>query len=373
MTSKELFYFTAKCLVQAEDPDFRQEICEKIADESVDWIKFVEGCSNHLVLPLIYLKFKSSNILELLPEELAEHLKEIYDVNRSRNEKILDQLKEITTVLNQSNIHPIFLKGAAHLLDGLYSDIGERILKDIDILVAENEYLLAAQLLENNGYACIGDSKKYFDSESLKHYPALFKPGFQAHVEIHRLLIEKDLSWFNHAIVDPEKKVVKSPAGCYVLSDRHQIIHNFTHGQLQHSGHINGIMSLRDLYDLYLLSKRYPLAETLSSIKCRQKAIAYYLFTAKVFGPDKSFTIKSNFSTWLLLKRHDLNHTSPTFYHLNRATIYVFQRIIIGHTSQLVRSFYSKSVRQSVIRRLTSRHWYVAHLHSYIDFFLRRR
>ncbi len=47
-------------------------------------------------------------MLELLPEELAEYLKEIYDLNRSRNEQILNQLEEITTVLNKSNIYPIW-------------------------------------------------------------------------------------------------------------------------------------------------------------------------------------------------------------------------------------------------------------------------
>lgn len=369
MTNKELFYFTARCLVIDEHPYYRQQICDTIAADGVEWEKFVALCSNHYILPAIYLKFKSHQILELLPGEMSEYLKEIYELNRSRNEKILNQLRQITAVLNKSNIYPVFLKGAAHLLDQLYADIGERILKDIDILVPGNDYLLSAQLLENDGYACLEDSKRYFDSESLKHYPALFKPGFVAHLEIHRQLIEKDLSWFNHAIVDPEKKEVKSLAGCYVLSDRHQAIHNFAHGQLQHGGHINGIISLRDLYDFHLLSKRISVEEILRPVKCKQKAIAYYVFAARVFGPYENAYRDQNFSARLLLKKHDLNLTSPTFYHLNRGVIYLVQRIIIGQTSQFIKAFYSADVRRSIIRRLSSRRWYIGHLQSYARFF----
>lgn len=352
-----------------EDPGFRNEILEMIEADAIDWQRFVALCSNHVILPAIYLKFQSHGIIDFLPLELAEFLKEIYDLNRSRNDQILEQLKEITEVLNKSDIHPVFLKGAAHLLDDLYSDIGERILGDIDILVPEKDYLPSVKLLENDGYSCFKDSIKYFNVENLKHYPALSKPGYPTHLEIHRLLIDENYRWFNPSITDKEKKTVNTLKGCFVLSDRHQIIHNFVHAQLHHGGHINGIVSFRDIYDLYLLSKRSAITETLPLIKCRQKAVAYFVFAGKVFGLNERFYPKSNFSAWFFLKRHNLNLNSPTFYHINRSIVYITQRVLIGHTAQVVKSFYSKSVRQSVINRLTDRQWYVAHFRSYIDFF----
>jgi len=373
MHNKELFYFTGKCLMLDEDPEFRKEILEKISADAIEWQQFVGFCSNHLILPVIYLKFQSHGIIDFLPEELAEFLKEIYNLNRSRNDQILRQLKGITVVLNKSNIHPVFLKGAAHLLDDLYSDIGERILGDIDILVPEKDYLPSVRLLENDGYSCITPTPVFFIIEKLKHYPAISKPGSPAILEIHRLLTDENYSWFNPAITDQEKKTVNALKGCYVLTDRHQIIHNFVHAQLHHWGHINGIVAFRDLYDLYLLSKRSAIKETLPLIKCRQKAIAYFVFAGKAFGLNGRFYPKSNFSAWFFLKRHNLNLNSPAFYYINRSVIYLVQRFLIGNTTQLVRSFYSKSVRQSVINRLTNRHWYVAHLHTYIDFFARKK
>ena len=134
MTNKELFYFTGKCLTLDDDPGFREVIKEKITSEAIDWRKFVTLCSNHLILPSIYLRFLTHDILQYLPDELAEHLKDIYNLNVTRNSQILIQLEEITTKLNSRNIYPIFLKGSGNLLDRLYQDNGERILGDIDFL-----------------------------------------------------------------------------------------------------------------------------------------------------------------------------------------------------------------------------------------------
>src|SRR5674476_446422 len=125
MTNKELFYFTGKCLMLDENPLFREEIIALNALGTIDWLRFSATCSDHLILPVIYLKFQKQGLLDYLPEEFSDHLKYIYDLNRERNTRILVQLHSITTILNKNDICPVFLKGSAHLLDGLYSDIGE--------------------------------------------------------------------------------------------------------------------------------------------------------------------------------------------------------------------------------------------------------
>lgn len=354
-----------------EDPEFRQEIRETIAANDIEWQKFVALCSNHLILPVIYLKFLKHGILEYLPEELSEYLKDIYELNLSRNKQILIQLQEITAILNKGNIYPVFLKGAAHLLDELYSDTGERILGDIDFLVPEKDYLPSARLLENDGYAFYTPIMLFHVIEKMKHYPALSKQGCPAFLEIHRLLTEKNLRWFNPAITDKDKRTVKMLKGCYVLSDHHKIIHNFVHAQLNHDGHIKGIVSFRDLYDLYLLSKRSALKQTTPEIKCKQKAIAYFVFGAKAFGLGEKFYPESNFSAWLFSKKHDLNLDSPTFYTINRTIIFLSQLIFKRYLGLIFKSLYSKKIRQTVINRLTNRQWYSDHFRSITVYFKR--
>jgi hypothetical protein len=368
MTNKELFYYTGKCLMLDDHPEFRNEIIGKIKSNSIDWSKFVNLWSNHLIIPSIYLKFKAQDILSYLPEELAKHLEGIYELNLIRNNRIIEQLQVITATLNRNNIYPIFLKGSGNLLDQLYCDKGERILGDIDFLVSKNDYLQTAKLLEEIGYSIY--LPYYGEVENLKHYPRIAKPGCPAVLEIHQLPVTVRFeTWFNAEMIDQDKKPVKSLPGSFVLSDSHNIILNFIHSQLDHEGHSYGIVSFRDLYDLYLLSKRTPLTQTINNIQTREKAIAYFAFADKAFGLNKKFFFDTNFSAWLFAKKHDLNYSSFFFYHSYRSTLYMIKRIFVGAIGQVIKSFYSKEMRRSVIKRVTSRKWYMAHLHSYKHFF----
>lgn len=374
MTNHELFYFTGKCLTPDEHPGFRKEIIELIASDSMDWQQFVSLCNNHLILPVIYLKFKSHELLSYLPEELSEHLKEIYELNVSRNNQILNQLQEITRVLNQNNIYPIFLKGSGNLLDRLYSDIGERILGDIDLLVPEKDYLVSAKLMEAEGYAKTSATPDYMDIQNMKHYPRLSHPIFVASIEIHRIPVPESFqSWFNPGIIDQEKRTVEALKGCFVLSDNHKIILNFIHSQLSNKGHANGIVSFRDLYDLYLLSGRMAVKDTVPHIRYKRKAIAYYVFAGKALGLHGRFYPKSNLSAWVFAKKHELNMSSDTFYNANRSIHFMSHQIFIMYIGQIMQSFYSRKMRKSLIGRLSNRNWYKTHLNYYKGFFRRNR
>ena len=355
-----------------EDPGFRQKIFEKIATDSIDWRKFVALCSNHLILPVIYLKFQSHGIIGSLPEELSEFLKEVYDLNLARNNQILEHLHTITGFLNKRNVYPVFLKGAGNLLDEVYKDVGERILGDIDLLVPDKDYLLTAKILEGEGYLFVMPQPVCMEVESRKHYPRIVKPGSLGVVEIHRLPVSAmHSSWFNYGIIDKEKKIVTALKGCFVLSDYHKIIHNFIHSQLDHGGHSSGIVSFRDLYDLYLFSKRVSIKQTLTGIKCKRKAVAYFAVAGKALGLDERFYSDSNFSSWLFLKRHDLNMCPGNFYSTYRGIKFVMHKIFIGYVGVIFKSIYSKNERQSLIHRLIDRNWYRAHSQQYRDLFRR--
>ena len=157
MTYKQLFYFTGHCLALDEHPQFREQIIELFegAKDSIsflkdgipgppeerDWEGFIQLCSDHLIIPAIYLKLKAHDMLADLPAILNPSVpeREAVEGNRERNQQILKQFDNITSILNKENIQPVFLKGTANLLDGLYSDLGERMIGDIDFLVKEEK------------------------------------------------------------------------------------------------------------------------------------------------------------------------------------------------------------------------------------------
>ena len=129
------------------------------------------------------------------------------------------------------------------------------------------------------------------------------------------------------------------------------------------------MVSFRNLYDLYLLSKRADIQQAMTGIKSKRKAIAYFAVTGKAFGLKESFFSGFNYSAWLYLKKHDLNLSSVTFYYTYRSIRFITKRIFIGYIGQLIKSIYSKEVRQSVINRLSDRQWYSAHFNSYRGLF----
>ncbi|MDP3642382.1 MAG: hypothetical protein Q8S54_04235 [Bacteroidota bacterium] len=61
MTYKETFYLTGHCLALDEHPEFREKVIELIRLEGADLENFVQLCSDHLIIPAIYLKFKAYN------------------------------------------------------------------------------------------------------------------------------------------------------------------------------------------------------------------------------------------------------------------------------------------------------------------------
>ena len=313
MTNLEMFYFVGRCLSIDEHPEFRDVILQKISDDEIEWAQFVSLCSSHLVLPVIYLKFKSHQLIEHLPEELAEFLKEIYDLNLARNEQILLQINDILKLLNANGIYPTFLKGTGNLLDGLYSDKGERMIGDIDFLVPEKDYLKAAKILEDDGY--IRDLMFYGDIKNAKHYPGLFKTGSPGTIEVHRLLVShpyrKNL---NPEIVEKKKIFYGEEQTCFVLCDRQNAILNFIHSQLDHKANLNGIVSLRDIYDLYLISKRVVFHPILIEIQFKRKAITYFVFAGKSLGLPEWFCKYETLASRIFLLKHSLNYNSPVFY-----------------------------------------------------------
>lgn len=367
MNNKELYYFTCQCLSLDDHPHFSSEIIQKLSNEA-DCQRFVHLCSNHWILPTIYIVFRRHEILPHLPDGLTEFLEEVHQLNLSRNERILAQLGDILKLFNRHDIYPTILKGAGNLLDELYSSNGERMMGDIDLLVSDEEYLQTAEILENEGYTHHNPS--FFDVMDMTHYPRLFKIDVPVDVEIHRLPVPPNyLKLYNTQIIDQEKVKVNKPGfSCYVLSNKHKIIHNFIHSQLSNKGHGNGFVPLRDLYDLYLMSHREKISETMSHIYFKNKAISYFLFAGRVLNLPDFFNNSKNLIFYWFCAKHDLFLKAPVLYRINKSLLYMADRIY-DYIVQLIKLIYSRDMRRSLKRRLSSRYWYENHVNTYIQFF----
>jgi hypothetical protein len=123
MNYKETLFFIGKCLTIAHENHNNVLVEEELKSNHIDWDAVVKVSTSHYVFPALYCNLKRADFLHYLPTDLVEYMKHITDLNRERNQQIIEQAKEINELLLKNNITPIFLKGTGNLLEGLYDDI----------------------------------------------------------------------------------------------------------------------------------------------------------------------------------------------------------------------------------------------------------
>ena len=113
----------------------------------------------------LYCNFKRADFLKYLPADLVEYMKHITNLNRDRNTQIIQQAQELNSLLLANNIRPIFLKGTGNLLAGIYDDIAERMVGDIDFIFSKEDYPKAITILREFGYSEVEKQEYYAPDE----------------------------------------------------------------------------------------------------------------------------------------------------------------------------------------------------------------
>ncbi len=168
MTYKETIYFIAQCLTVSCEEENKKAILLKLQSNKVDWAKVVKISTQHLVFSALYCNLKKASFLNYLPNDLVKYMKIISNLNRDRNTQIIKQSKELNELLLKNNLTPIFLNGSANLFQGLYDDISERMIGDIDFIFSPDDYPKAINLLKKNGYNFI--NKQDDVEQTFKHF-----------------------------------------------------------------------------------------------------------------------------------------------------------------------------------------------------------
>ena len=356
MPFKDLYYFAAQCLALNKHPEFRETIIPHFSTGKVNLDDFVFLCSNHLVLPAIYLNFKKHNLLHVFPAEYKDHIEAIYLQNKKRNLEILQQVDEINLTLQSENIVPVYLKGTANLLDNVYSDVGERMIGDIDLLVNDIDYLKAAELVMKLGYQYEG--KIYHDVSTAKHYPRLYRTDVPADIEIHRIPVDIEHSrLFTSKLIFRDKKPIAGKANCFVPSDAHKAIHSFIHAQLSNLGYWFKQTTLRDLYDMYLLSKITDANSVINHTEEKRKIIAYLFFTNRAFGNSNIQEIKENGTSRQYIVLHNWFLDHPGIHHWYIFTVKVVELLFVRLFRGMGNIFKAKSW-SGFFKRVTDRTWH---------------
>lgn len=353
MNYKETLFFVAKCLTINHEEHNKIIVENLLKSNAVDWDAVVKLSTAHYVFPALYCNLKRASFLSYLPEELVEYMKYITDLNRDRNKEIIEQAKELNELLLQNKITPIFLKGTGNLLEGLYEDIGERMVGDIDFIFSEKDCEKTNLLLIKNGYSRV-DGLVDVPREH-RHLPRLIKDNRIAAIEIHKkLTIEKYSDEFNYNFI---KNNCQKFNEITVMSFENQLSLSIISQQINDHGIHYKNISLRNSYDVFLLSKKVKPKNIFNQFHKLRNPLNNFLASCfEVFNKPKILLYNSTKETaiYLTFFNKHLNNSELRKRHQRKTKNII---LIKDLSNNLYKIFFDKSHRLWFFKRVANKNW----------------
>lgn len=238
----------------------KEKIKQKIFSDSIDWLSVVEIANTHFLTAALYYSLLDKDILSLINDEkLIAYLEQIYTTNLQRNLRIIEQSKNINRVLLEKDIKPVFLKGAASLLENDYKDVGMRFLSDIDFCVFEDDFIQAREQLISAGYIPDMDDTGMKDIEKHHHWWTMYHPNWEEMgIEIHRAILTFPYS----DLIDCTESNCQNSvyhSNMVILSPTYRLIHTYIHSDIVDRNYAFKKMDLRQLYEMSKFIDNYKL------------------------------------------------------------------------------------------------------------------
>ena len=250
-------------------------------------------------------------------------MKHIIDLNRDRNQQIIGQAQELNSLLLANNIISIFLKGTGNLLAGIYDDIGERMVGDIDFIFSKEDYPKAITVLREFGYSEV-EKKEYYPPDEKKHYRRLQKENNIAAIEIHSELldIKKYTSEFNYNFIKTDSQLINR---INVLSYANKLNLSIIANQINDNGFYFKTIALRNAYDVFLLSKKTNAKEAVNSLnKLRHPLNCFLAACYEVFNSVNSLEYSNTKIVVSYLSVFNNQFSKPIKGKSKRSKIYLF-------------------------------------------------
>lgn len=266
---------------------FSKTIDQKLFKQ-IDFEDLVKKLDSKLLIPLFHHKINYKKLNEKFPLDFLEFTREVFEINRERNKKLIKETQYLAKLLNDAKINYAFLKGSAMLIGNYYHDIGVRMIGDIDFLVDNTKIEETKELLCNNGY--ITPFKNFFQT---RHIPRMVKSDKLFAVEAHYKI-------YDNSCFDLEKKILKEftkKNNIKIPNKRDLLITNILNHQYNDFGYNYYHISYRNLYDTLTLMGR----DNIQIIKGKKnkKIYAYFyiinkkgLFDFEVQLKNKNFLTK---------------------------------------------------------------------------------
>jgi hypothetical protein len=354
MNYKETLFFIAKCLTINHEKKNYLLIEDQLKADSINWEAVVKVSTGQFVFPALYCNLKRAKFLHYLPEDLVAYMKHITELNRKRNLEIIAQAKEINKLLLDNHITPTFIKGTGNLVEGLYDDIAERMVGDIDFIVDIKDYDRCYHIMiQKGGYSNFDKSDNNYPQ--FKHKPRIIKEERIGAVEIHKeLLNEGYASEFNYKKVNYDTLLINE---FKVLSFNNQLALAIIAKQINDNGVYFKNIALRNAYDVFLLSKKTSAINALSKFKLLKEPLNNFLASCYyTFGELQSLKHHKTPKTTKYLK--DFNYKlSEEYLNSNKQNKIAYKIFLKERFSVIYNALFKKSYRNWLFRRILDKKW----------------
>jgi len=203
-----------------------------------DWQAVLRLANQSLTVTTLAARLRDHGAV--VPDEVSQFLGAIVDRNRRRNARMRAQLAEAVALLSAAGVTAVAIKGAAILAKANDRTLGDRILSDLDLLVAPADFDRAQSLLVASGYALSPAS----DRRNL--VGVLARPGDAGTIDLHGRVT--GLHGFD-PMADARAVPVDGTA-VRVPSPTAQILILLVHDILRGKDYLWGLFDLRHLADM---------------------------------------------------------------------------------------------------------------------------
>lgn len=304
---------------------YRQEneVLKGIDLNNINFEKLIKLASGHLMLPALFFNIQKKKVSYLFPEDFIEYIKNIFEINKARNEILLSEAKELSELLYKNNIKHIFLKGTALLLSNVFEDIGERMVGDIDFIIQHKDEEKVKKVLEKNNYCTSSNHVDSYRVFKPKHLPRMVNKNKTIAIEPHlELLSPKYRGFFNSKkLINTFKEeiiTIKTPNEPFLFD------HCIYALQFEDKGFYNSNYSHRSSYDIYKLDCKKSL--TIKNIS-KDIFIKYFFLTIakfKIFDIPMASSLSRNCLDKLLIQLFKVSVHIENIYLKNLILIQLF-------------------------------------------------
>ena len=215
------------------------------------WKDLFEIARAHVIVPSLSWCLRDE--MSVAPE-FRSYLDAVIRLNGKRNERLCRQLEEAVGALNTIDIEPTLLKGAAHLLGGIYPTSAARLMSDLDLLVPQERSADAFAAMQRIGF---GVDTPIADRHH--HLPAMRHSETDVVIELHTPLIQCNLGLIVPvAWVHQQSRPIPFRGLRVRISSPTVLIgHNIVHDQLNHQRYAWKQIELRQLLDFAMIRAHY--------------------------------------------------------------------------------------------------------------------